>query len=65
MGLAHSYMNQPNEIPELSESLRALLHLGGEYPTILLRLGYAARMPYSLRRMPHYIAPSSVASGGR
>jgi len=59
MGLAHSYMNQPNEIPQLAQKLAALLELENEYPTILLRIGYAARMPYSLRRVPRVIEQNS------
>lgn len=54
MGLAHAYMNQPNEIPELEELLTNELRLDDEYPTILLRIGYAPRMPYSLRRTPRF-----------
>ena len=54
MGLAHAYMNQPNEIPELEELLTNELRLDDEYPTILLRIGYALRMPYSLRRAPRF-----------
>ena len=54
MGLAHAYMNQPNEIPELEELLTNELRLDDEYPTILLRIGYAPRMPYSLRRAPRF-----------
>lgn len=54
IGLAHAYMNQPIEISELARQLTNELGLGGEYPTILLRIGYAPRMPYSLRRAPRF-----------
>lgn len=55
LGLAHSYMNQPNELPELTHQLTELIGLKDEYPTILIRLGYASRMPNSLRRIPRII----------
>ena len=49
MGLAHAYLNPPNELPELTHELADTLGLPGEYPTILLRIGYAKRMPHSVR----------------
>lgn len=50
LGIAHAYMNQPNEVSALSQRLAMELNLAEKYPTILLRLGYAKRMPYSKRR---------------
>ena len=49
MGLAHAYLNPPNELPELAHELADTLDLPGEYPTILLRIGYTQRTPYSMR----------------
>ena len=49
IGLAHAYLNPPNELPELAHELADTLDLPGEYPTILLRIGYAKRMPHSVR----------------
>ena len=49
MGLAHAYLNPPNELPELTRELSDTLVLPSEYPTILLRIGYAKRMPHSVR----------------
>ena len=49
IGLAHAYLNPPNELPELTHELADTLGLPGEYPTILLRIGYAKRMPHSVR----------------
>ena len=49
MGLAHAYLNPPNELSELAHELADTLDLPGEYPTILLRIGYAKRMPHSVR----------------
>ena len=48
--IAHAYANQPNEIPELAERMTQTLGIAGEYPTILIRLGYAKASAYSLRR---------------
>ncbi len=50
MGMAHSYFNQPNEIRELAVQMAKSLQLSGEHPTILIRLGYGEKMPYSKRK---------------
>jgi hypothetical protein len=49
LGIAHAYMNQPNEISELSLKMAETLNLTDEFPTILLRIGYGEKMPYSKR----------------
>jgi hypothetical protein len=49
--IANAYLNQPCELPQLREELKTQLHLPeGEYPTILLRIGYAEKVPYSKRK---------------
>lgn len=48
--IAHAYLNQPCEVPAQRALLAQLPMLGGKQPQILLRLGYAAAMPYSQRR---------------
>ena len=48
--IAHAYANQPNETPELAERMAQTLGIAGEYPTILIRLGYAKASAYALRR---------------
>lgn len=50
MGIVHSYFNQPNEIRELAVQMTESLNIQGEYPTILIRLGYGEKMPYSKRK---------------
>ncbi|MFR4276462.1 MAG: Acg family FMN-binding oxidoreductase [Bacteroides thetaiotaomicron] len=50
LGIVHAYLNQPNEIRELSEQMAELLNISGEYTTILLRIGYGEKMPYSKRK---------------
>lgn len=50
LGIAHAYLNQPNEIRELAEEMAGSLNLPGEYPCILLRIGYGESLPYSKRR---------------
>ena len=47
--IAHAYLNQPNEIKELSVEMMEFLHIAA-YPTILLRIGYAETLPYSKRK---------------
>ena len=50
MGIAHAYLNQPNEEPTIAVQMAQRLGLDNELPTILIRLGYGKRMPYSKRR---------------
>ena len=50
MGISHAYMNQPNEEQGLSRKMAETLGIAGEYPTVLIRLGYGSKMPYSSRR---------------
>lgn len=45
-----AFLNQPCEVKELAEEIQKELPVNGTYPTLLLRIGYAKRMPYSLRR---------------
>lgn len=49
-GVANAYANQPCEVGELSAKLQKLLPVNDEYPTILLRIGYARAAPYSKRK---------------
>lgn len=49
-GIAHAYMNQPNEVNELSGKMIETLNILSEYPVILFRLGYGEKMPYSKRK---------------
>ncbi|MDR1115311.1 MAG: nitroreductase [Tannerella sp.] len=50
LGITHAYMNQPNEVNELSGEMTETLNIFGEYPAILLRIGYGEKMPYSKRK---------------
>ncbi len=50
MGFVHAYMNQPNEILSLSQKMSVTLGITDQYPTVLIRIGYGKKMPYSLRR---------------
>ncbi|MDR2153157.1 MAG: hypothetical protein LBO72_10070, partial [Helicobacteraceae bacterium] len=49
-GIAHAYINQPCEIAGLANDLATKIPIDNEYPTIALRLGYAEKTPYSLRK---------------
>ena len=61
MGISHAYMNQPNEVQGLSRKMAEILGIAGEYPTVLIRLGYGSKMPYSLRRsVESCIIPTSL-----
>ena len=50
MGIANAYLNQPNEESNIAKEMATQLQIRNEYPTILIRLGYGKKMPYSLRR---------------
>lgn len=50
LDIIHAYLNQPNEIRELSLQMAQAIKITEEYPTILLRIGYGEKMPYSKRK---------------
>ena len=50
LGVAHAYLNQPNEEVEIASEMAKTLDLDGEYPTVLLRVGYGEQQAYSKRR---------------
>ena len=55
-GIAHAYFNQPCEVPALRQQLQSkLFPNGGEQPQLLLRLGYAASLPFARRRPLHEV----------
>ena len=45
-----AFVNQPIEVADLRSQLQSYLNLGTAQPQLLLRFGYAAPMPRSLRR---------------
>lgn len=49
-GIIHAYLNQPNEIRRLSQEMAKTLKRTNEHTTILLRIGYGKKMPYSKRK---------------
>lgn len=50
LGIANAYMNQLCEVAGLATELQTMLYVNKEYPTLLLRIGYASPMPYSPRK---------------
>lgn len=51
LGIRHAHINQPIEVRALRPRLNAALDLGpDEHALLLLRLGYGAAAPFSLRR---------------
>ncbi|MDL2215126.1 nitroreductase [Dysgonomonas sp. OttesenSCG-928-M03] len=51
LGLANAYMNQPCEVESLASDMQNNISLiKGEYPTLLLRIGYADPAAYSVRK---------------
>lgn len=56
LGIVHAYANQPNEVSELAAGMAATLRIpDGEYPAVLLRIGYGERMAYSKRMAMHKV----------
>lgn len=49
-GISCAFLNQPCEINTLAASLQEILPVNGEYPTLILRIGYAQPLPYALRK---------------
>ena len=50
MGISDAFLNQPCEVTTLSIALREELPINKEYPTLILRIGYANQVPYSPRK---------------
>ncbi|MEO9870610.1 Acg family FMN-binding oxidoreductase [Ekhidna sp.] len=50
LGIANAYLNPPCEIQSLSQELRKELPINGDYPNIILRIGYASPANYAPRR---------------
>lgn len=50
LGIASAYCNQPCEVVALASELQKTPPIDEDYPTVLLRIGYAATMPYSPRK---------------
>ncbi|MEM7528211.1 MAG: Tat pathway signal protein [Pseudomonadota bacterium] len=50
LGLAHAHVNQAVELPDVRREIADLLDLGRSRPSLLIRIGRAPPLPYSLRR---------------
>lgn len=50
LGISHAHLNMPCEEVEIRNKLAKELGLGNKHPLLLLRYGYAEKMPYSYRR---------------
>lgn len=50
LGIRNAHLNQPVEVPELRGQLADYLGLGDRRPDLIVRFGYGAAMPRSLRR---------------
>lgn len=50
LGIRHAFLNQPVEVARYRPELAALIGIGGRRPDLVVRFGYAAPMPRSLRR---------------
>ncbi len=50
LGIRHSHINQPVEVPTVREEFARWLGAGGKRPDLVVRFGYAPPLPMSLRR---------------
>jgi hypothetical protein len=50
MDIRTAFINQPIEVGELLPQLNSLIGLAGETASLMLRIGYGPRAPFSLRR---------------
>lgn len=50
LGIASAFSNQPCEVASLVTELQNKPELKGEYPTLIIRIGYAHPMPFSPRK---------------
>jgi nitroreductase len=50
LGLKHAFINQPVEVPGVRAQLASYLGIGNIRPDLLMRFGYGAALPMSLRR---------------
>ena len=49
-GVSYAFLNQPCEVSALAAGLQKVLPVNNEYPTLILRIGYAEPAPYSHRK---------------
>lgn len=50
LGMRHSFINQPVEVPEIRPEFSKWLGIGDKRPDLVVRFGYAPALPMSLRR---------------
>lgn len=50
IGISYAFLNQPCEVTALASDLREKLPVNKEYPTLIMRIGYAKQIPYSPRK---------------
>lgn len=50
VGISYAFLNQPCEVTTLASDLRKKVPVNKEYPTLIMRIGYAKQIPYSPRK---------------
>ena len=50
LNISHSHLNSPCQVPEVSNKMINQPGLKGEFPQLLIRLGYSEKMPYAMHR---------------
>ena len=64
LGIANAYLNPPCEVDLLSDEFKNSLQMNG-YPTIIMRIGYADKTPYSPRREVEEVLLNNESSIGK
>jgi hypothetical protein len=50
LNIKSAFLNQSIEVPAVRGQFQSAMGLGAALPQLLVRFGYAGRMPHSLRR---------------
>lgn len=58
LGLLHSFINQPVEVPAVRGQFATYLGIGGRRPDLVVRFGYGRACPRSLRRPVEQVVSS-------
>lgn len=50
LNISHSHLNSACQVDEIREKMQSAFGLNGEFPQLIIRLGYSNKMPYALHR---------------
>ena len=50
LNISHSHLNSPCQVAQIRDKMISALGLTGEFPQLIIRMGYSNSMPYTLHR---------------